>query len=144
MTTSTNSIFNSDWITDGILRQPITNATPDSRVTGWVNAAEEELISIALSNDVPADTFIANVVAKGINYEVKKYGIVYCCFKIAEDLWGSTSVDDPMTEIYKAKLDYYKLRCEELRLLLTAEMFLYDDDNIPAVSRVGVGRIFRG
>jgi hypothetical protein len=146
MATLTSNIYgflSSDDITDGVLRQPITATTQDSRVQTWLNRTESELISIAQIQGVPPAAFGSNFKNNGLHYKVKEYAIAYYCFICSQDLWTITNVDPTTEEKYKQKMLWYQERFKQLRPTLTREMIIWPTAALFPVNRAGVGNIWR-
>ena len=122
-------------ITDSVARDFIS----DSRVLIWMQRADEELGSLALTLGVP----IASIYTP-VNSRVRDYVIANFCYLLFRDVNGENEVENPGNEVHIVKMKQWKEVIDELRTLITKEQLLQVVTSLTPSQMVNVGVIWRG
>jgi len=82
--------------------------------------------------------------AGAVHNRVKRYGVAYCCMRIAQDHMAVNNVDVPELEKYVIKYNIYRKEVAQLKTEISREMILDDVDEMRDRATMRSGVIFRG
>ena len=125
-------------ITDSVAKKFVE--TQDLRVSTWVDRANAEVESLAVSHDVqPAD-----IETDPVHPMVLDFARAVFCEACFLDNLGTNNTEIPDDEKYMRKYQLYKDRIYTLRISITPEMFSLAQASMTGAGMAGGGIMWRG
>jgi hypothetical protein len=124
-------------ITDSVAKAFVDAS--DSRLEQWLTNVDNEIIRMALQNDLLEEDIL-----DPLNSIVKEYLVAYFCLLVFRDNIGSNNVEVSSEEKYRIKYDLYVSETERLRPLCTKDIISTEEASVEPVNMTGVKYFVRG